>query len=350
MLRTALVMIALSLGLSACASSRYYVQAAAGQWQVLRARQDLGELIARADTEPKLQQRLQRLAQARDWAVQALGLPDNGSYRSYVALPRDYVLWNVYATPELSLAPLQHCFPIAGCVAYQGWYHESAARAHAQALATQGYDVDVGGVPAYSTLGWFDDPVMSPMLRWDDATLIETLFHELAHQKLYVPGDTAFNESFAEFVGEEGLRQYRRQHPELPGNTQREQHRREFTQQVLARRNQLAALYASSLSEPMQRVLKAETLLGLQRDYEQRRDGDWQGERRYDAWFAQAPLNNARLLPFGLYDAGVPAFAALYAQSGSDWPRFYAQAAQLARLPAAQRAQALQALVAPAAP
>lgn len=338
-------MITLSLGLGGCASAGYYAQAVAGQWQVLRERQDLSTLIASPDTGPRLKQRLQAVLEARDWAVQALDLPDNGSYRRYVDLHRDYVVWNVYATPELSLSPLQHCFPIAGCVAYQGWYHESAARAQAQTLAAQGYDVDVGGAPAYSTLGWFDDPVMSPMLRWDDATLIETLFHELAHQKLYLPGDTAFNESFAEFVGQEGLRQYRRLHPDLPGKASLERRRREFTQRVLARRAQLATLYASTLSEPLQRVLKAETLQGLQRDYQQLREGDWQGQGSYDAWFAEAPLNNARLLPFGLYDAGVPAFAALYAQSDGDWPRFYARAAQLARLPAVQRRQALHGLV-----
>lgn len=339
-------MITLSLGLGGCASAAYYAQAVAGQWQVLRDRQDLATLIASPDTGPRLRQRLQAVLEARDWVVQALDLPDNGSYRRYVDLHRDYVVWNVYATPELSLSPLQHCFPVAGCVAYQGWYQEPAARAQARALAAQGYDVALGGVPAYSTLGWFDDPLMSPMLRWDDATLIETLIHELAHQKLYVPGDTAFNESFAEFVGQEGLRQYRRLHPDLPGNASLERRRREFTQRVLARRAQLATLYASALSEPLQRVLKAETLQGLQRDYQQLREGDWQGQGPYDAWFAEAPLNNARLLPFGLYDAGVPAFAALYAQSGGEWPRFYARAAQLARLPAAQRAQALRQLAA----
>lgn len=351
MRRLPLVILALCAACCAgCGTLGYYAQAVSGQIALLRARAPIAELLADPATDPKLRARLQAVRDARDWAVGALQLPDNGSYRSYVELHRDYVLWNVFATPEFSLAAVEHCFPVAGCVGYQGYYDEKAAQARAAALAKQGFDVYVGGVPAYSTLGWFDDPVLSTMLRWDDATLIATLFHELAHQKLYVKHDTRFNESFAEFVGEEGLREYLVLHPELarPGEDARRARRERFTQLVLDCRERLAALYREPLDAATMRQRKAAIFAALRRDYEALRDGEWQGAGGYEGFFSGAPLNNARLLPFGLYDAERPAFAALLAENGGDWGRFYAAAARLAKLDAAARRQALQRLLASA--
>ncbi|NGY04578.1 aminopeptidase [Solimonas terrae] len=336
----------LALLLGGCGTLDYYAQAVSGEIAVLRARQPIGELLADPTTPPELKARLALIRDARDWAVTALDLPDNGSYRSYADIQRPYVVWNVFATGEFSTEPVQHCFPVAGCVGYQGWYSEAAARASAAALAKQGDDVYVGGVPAYSTLGWFDDPVLSTMLRWDDASLIATLFHELAHQKLYVKHDTRFNESFAEFVGEQGLREYQAQHP-LPQAVDLDARRarsEQFTTLLLSVRARLAALYRQPLTADAMRARKLAVFDELRTEYAQLRAQDWGGKGWYDGFFEAAPLNNARLLPFGLYDDDLPAFATLFADAGGDWRRFFDAAARLAALPAARRAEQVQKL------
>ncbi|MGH8447434.1 MAG: aminopeptidase [Solimonas sp.] len=348
--------LALTLGggfaLSACGTIGYYAQAVSGQIALLRAREPIAALVDDPATDPKLRARLQTVREARDWAVGALGLPDNGSYRSYVELHRPYVVWNVFATPEFSLDAVEHCFPVAGCVGYQGWYGEAAARQDAEGLKGKGYDIYVGGVPAYSTLGWFDDPVLSSMLRWDDSTLISTLFHELAHQKLYLKHDTRFNESFAEFVGEQGLRDYLVLHPQLgtADFDQRRQRREQFTALVLAMRERLAALYREPLAAEAMRVRKQEAFDDFQRQYAALRDGAWQGQGWYDGFFKSGALNNARLLPFGLYDADLPAFAALFDENGRDWMRFYAAATALSKLDRDARRAELVRLAAKSAP
>lgn len=324
--------------LSGCTRLRYYAQLAGGQWQLLHERRPIVEVLASPGTAPELKARLQQVVQARSWAVDALGLPDNGSYRNYADLGRPYVMWNVFATPELSLKPLEHCFLFAGCVAYQGYYERAQAEARAAELRDEGYDVYIGGVPAYSTLGWFDDPVLNTMMRWDHAQLVGTVFHELAHQKLYVQDDTRFNESYAAFVQQEGLRAYAAAHPELPRADEAAQQRRtQFVRLVLGLRQRLSALYAQPLDLETMRARKAGEFARLQADYERLRDVDWNGDRRYDAWFADMAPNNARLLPFGLYDEYEPAFAALFERSGRDWARFHVEAQQLAERPAAQR-------------
>lgn len=335
----------LLLALSACSKAAYYTQLAQGQMELLRARVPITELLAAADTGPALRARLRAVQHARRFASEVLALPDNDSYTDYAALPREFVVWNVFATPELSLTPVEHCFLLVGCLAYRGYFDEAAAQAQAEALRAQGLDVHVGGVAAYSTLGWFDDPVISTMLRWDDATLIGTLFHELAHQWLFVDGDTAFNESLASFVEQEGLRQYHAAHGGPPPDfAKRQQRQRQFTQLMLSARERLTALYASERSETEKRSGKAAEFARLRADYTALRDGEWSGWAGYEGWFASA-INNARLLPFGLYDEWVPAFAALYAQ-GDGWTDFYVAAEALAALPLAQRQQALRALLA----
>lgn len=333
---------AAALLLAGCSTLGYYAQAVSGQWRVLRAREPVAAAIADPATPSAVRAQLAAVQDARRWAVEVLRLPDNGSYRSYVALPRDYVVWNVLATPEFSLAPRQQCFLVVGCVAYQGYFDEAAAKVRAASFAARGDDTAVMGVPAYSTLGWFDDPVLSSMLGNDPATLVATVFHELAHQRLFIDDDTRFNESYAEFVASEGLRQYLLLHPGL-GGADREQrrHRREqFTQLVLATRAELEALYRQPMADELRRTRKAEVLRALRERYDALRDSEWQGEKIFDRWFDAAPLNNARLLPFGLYDQDLPAFARLYAEAGGDWSRFHSRARQLSRLkPDARRAE-----------
>ncbi|HSC85434.1 MAG TPA: aminopeptidase [Pseudomonas sp.] len=333
----------LGLLLSGCASLDYYAQLGRGQWQLLQAREPVSQVLADPQRDPELRRRLALAQQARDFASAQLHLPDNQSYRLYAELGRPYVVWNVFAAPELSLEPLTHCFPIAGCVAYRGYYQQGRARGAAALLRGEGWDTYVDGVEAYSTLGWFADPILSSMLRWNDQRLAATIFHELAHQQLYVADDSAFNESFASFVEQQGLRQWQssRGLPVQEGNRQREQ----FTALMLASRARLQALYASPRSDADKRAGKAAEFTRLRAEYRQLRDREWAGDRRYDAWI-NAPLNNAKLLPFGLYDQWVAAFAALFRQVGGNWPAFYARAAEIGALPAQERTRALTALAA----
>ena len=335
--------LAVVLLLSGCSTVNYYQQLALGQYELLQARQPVSQLLADPSTPEPLRQRLVLAQTARTFASAQLQLPDNPSYRAYADIQRPYVVWNLFATHELSLTAQLSCFPIAGCVAYRGYYHEADAVAAAQLLKQQGLDTYVAGVEAYSTLGWFDDPLLSSMLHWDDQRLAALIFHELAHQRLYVEDDTSFNESFASFVEQQGLRQWlaRRGEAELDG--QGRQQREQFIALIVASRERLSRLYASDLPAAAMRAGKQAEFARLRSDYHQLRDRHWAGKGRYDGWI-NAPLNNAKLLPFGLYEQWLPAFAALFAQCAADWSCFYRRAEQLAALPLSERHTALQAL------
>ncbi len=331
--------------LGGCTSVRYYTQAVRGQASLVVHRQPVARLLREPTTDPTLAVRLSLALQARQFASDALDLPNNRSYTRYVDLHRPYVVWNVFATPRFSVAPVRHCFPVAGCVAYRGWFHEASAEADAARLRRRGDDVWVGGVPAYSTLGWFADPILSSMLRWDDDELAGTIFHELAHQLLYVKGDTAFNESFATFVQREGLRQWRAHRGLSPSPADTQAMTAGFTRLVLDLRARLKVLYASGVDEEAMETGKQGEIAAFRVRYAHWRDSHWHGDTRYDAWVAK-PINNARLLPFGLYDQWEPAFAALFAQAGQRWPAFYQRVRRLAREPQEQRDARLQALLA----
>lgn len=334
-------MIAVSLLSSGCGSLRYYAQAAHGQGALVVHRRALDTVIADPATDARLAERLRLARQARTFASRHLALPDNRSYTSYVSLNRPFVVWNVFVTPRYSTQAIPQCFPIAGCVAYRGWFSQAAAKADAARWQARGDDVWVGGVPAYSTLGWFSDPILSSMLRWDDDELDGTIFHELAHQLIYIKGDTAFNESFASFVQEQGLREWRRSRG-LPAQAQQTRAMDdEFTRLVLELRARLAAVYASAGGEPVMEAAKQHEIAAFRVRYKQWRDRHWPSDHRHDAWVA-APINNARLLPFGLYEQWTPAFAALFAQSEHSWPAFYAQVRDLAREPKKRRDEALR--------
>ncbi|MBA6088376.1 aminopeptidase [Pseudomonas monteilii] len=339
-----LVPLLAALLLNGCSSVAYYGQLAEGQWQLLRARQPVAQVIADPATPPQLRSHLAHAEQARVFASQQLKLPDNRSYRVYADIGRPYVVWNVFATPELSLQPVTHCFPIAGCVAYRGYYQQGAARGAAALMRQDGLDVYVGGVEAYSTLGWFDDPILSSMVGWGDERLATLIFHELAHQRFYVQNDTEFNESFASFVEQEGTRQWRVARGLAAIGGDQGQQREQFIRLVLASRERLQAIYSGTLDEAHKRQAKRAEFERLRREYRQVRDGQWGGDKRYDAW-VYGPLNNAKLLPFGLYDQWVPAFEALFREVGGDWGRFYERVEQLGRLPITERKAALQGLM-----
>jgi predicted aminopeptidase len=333
----------LFLLLNGCASVSYYGQLASGQLQLLRAREPVSSVIADPGRDQQLRAHLTQSQKARTFASQHLHLPDNQSYRLYADIGRPFVVWNVFATPEFSLTPQNHCFPIAGCVAYRGYYSQSAARGEAALQRMQGMDVSIGGVEAYSTLGWFNDPIISSMMGWGDERLATLIFHELAHQRLYVKDDTEFNESFASFVEQEGTRQWRAFRGLAPDDGVQVQRREQFLQLILDTRRHLEWLYSLPLPTDQMRQRKAATFERLRGDYRLLRDSQWAGDNRYDAWI-NAPMNNARLLPFGLYDQRVPAFAVLFRQVGGDWLKFYAAAEQLGTLPVDKRKAALEVL------
>ncbi|MCU1718631.1 aminopeptidase [Pseudomonas sp. 5P_3.1_Bac2] len=334
-----------ALLLSACSTLDYYSQLARGQLQLLNARQPVSALLTDAHTAAPLKQRLALTQQARDFASSQLSLPDNRSYRLYADIKRPFVVWNVFATEEFSLEPQLHCFPIAGCVAYRGFYQQGRARGAAALLKQQGLDTYIGGVEAYSTLGWFDDPLLNTMLRWSDERVVAVIFHELAHQQFYLPGDTAFNESYATFVEREGLRQWRQAQGLPSPSDNSDQQREAFSQLVLATRARLTTVYAQPLSVAAKRRAKQAEFTRLRQQYQQLRDEQWGGNGRFDGWI-YSPLNNAKLLPFGLYDQWIPAFARLYDETQHSWPHFYQRVREIAQLAPAERQQLLAQLAA----
>jgi predicted aminopeptidase len=340
----ALTCIMMAAMLGACTNLRYYAHVAHGESALLLQRRSVSKVVADPSTDPKLAARLRLSQQARQFASDQLDLPRNRSYTYYVQLHRPYVVWNVYATPRFSVEAVPQCFPIAGCVAYRGWFDEQKARASAERLSAQGDDVYVGGVSAYSTLGWFADPILSSMLRWDDDELVGTIFHELAHQKIYLKGDTAFNESYAMFVEEEGLRAWHRSRGEPAGDDHTQAMDDGFTRLVLDLRERLKKLYASGADEEAMAQGKQREIDTFRARYATWRDQHWPNDHRYDKWVAQ-PINNATLLPFGLYDQWTPAFAALFKQAGGQWPAFYARVRALAKESKAQRESTLRALL-----
>jgi predicted aminopeptidase len=319
----------------------YLTQAASGQWRLMRARRPIEQVIADPASSEDLKARLRIVQDARDFAVSELALPDNRSYRSYSDLKRPYVVWNVVAAPEFSVEPQRWCFPFTGCLSYRGYFRERDARRMAAALAARGNDVMVGGVTAYSTLGHFSDPVLNTMLRYGDLALVSTIFHELAHQLIYVRGDSEFNESFAVSVEQEGLRRWlaaRGRSLELQDYLALH-HSEQLIVDVFADgRRRLAALYATSPAPPLgelrarkQELLAAtgEQVLAVERHFKVRTG--------YDQWISDG-LNNAHLASVGTYFDCVPGFDRLLAANGGNLPEFYAAVRKMTADAAARRA------------
>ncbi len=336
--RTAGALLLMSVWSFSGCSAGYLMQAAHGQWQLLRARQPIDRLIAAPDTDAALKRRLELVHEAREFATRELALPDNQSYRSYSALGRPYVVWNVVAAPQFSITPLHWCFPITGCIAYRGYFREADAQRYAERLRQRGNDTLVAGVSAYSTLGRFADPVLDTMLRYGDLELVGTIFHELAHQLVYVKNDTEFNESFAMSVERAGVERWLAAHDrrnELGDYQLRQQQQAQIVNLLAAGRVRLAALYREPLApEPM--LLRKQQLLTATtqsvRDYTSA-----QGLRSgYDAWL-DAGLNNAHLASVATYYDCVPGFEQLLARHGGDFTAYYTAVRALARGPVAGR-------------
>jgi predicted aminopeptidase len=328
-----------------CSTLGYYAQSIHGHFEVLKAARPIEEVVADPAVAEALKQRLQRAEQMRNFASSDLGLPDNPSYRSYADLKRPYVVWNVFATPELSLELKQWCYPVVGCAGYRGYFERAAADRAAEQLRAEGYEVNVSGVPAYSTLGWFSDPLLNTFIGGTEGQLAALVFHELAHQVVFVGGDTTFNESFATAVEREGVRRWLAAHGDEStrrGYAEFAERRSQFVGLLLQYRRQLDELYRGDASIDDKRVRKRQLFAALKADYSDLKTG-WGGYTGYDRYFAQE-LTNAHLAAVGAYNDLVPAFDGLLAQAGGDLSRFYAEVARLAALPLAQRESELRGL------
>jgi predicted aminopeptidase len=322
-------------------SGCYLLQAAGGQASVTARSEPIERVLADPRTPAATRARLELAQRVRAYAVDELGLPDGRSYRRYADLGRRYAVWNVVAAPEFSVEPRRWCFPVAGCVAYRGYFAESQARAFARRLARRGDDVTVGGVATYSTLGRLSDPLLNTMLGWDEARYAATIFHELAHERLYVPGDSEFSEAFASVVEQEALRRWLLARGDGAGlERQRAAVAREaqFAALLRSARQRLQGLYASGADAATLRIDKQREFGRLKFEYTQLR-ARWGGYAGYDGWFGRT-LNNAHLAAVATYHDCVPGLRRELAAAGS-LPAFYARAAELAALPPEQRRMAV---------
>ncbi|MDX1497218.1 MAG: aminopeptidase [Salinisphaeraceae bacterium] len=322
----------------------YYKQGVLGQMELMHKREPITEVLQDEATSAALAARLEQVLAYRRFALQTLHLPDNGSYMHYVDLQRPYVVWNVFATPEFSLRPVQSCFPVVGCLSYRGYFDPEDAKQAADELDAKGHDVYVGGVAAYSTLGWFADPVLSSMMRWDELRLAQLIFHELAHQQLYADDDSDFNEAFATAVSVIGIRRWLDAHGSTEQRLAWQQYRqrqKDFLALVRPTAERLKKLYAVQGDAQAMREAKAEVFADLRRDYRQLRDGRWQGYDGYNHWFET--VNNARIAAVATYHDWVPGFLRHYERLGEDIDAFYAACAEVASQPAAARREWLQA-------
>src|SRR5215469_4532131 len=337
-LRLALAAVLIA-ALSGCSSTMYLLQAAGGEWHVMHARKPIVQVIDDPQTPQPLILELAEVREARDFASRVLKLPDNQSYRTYVKIDRPYVVWNVVAAPELSVQPKQWCFPIAGCVAYRGYFSEDRARAFAAGLEQQGYDVVIEGVPAYSTLGKLPDPVMSTMMRYGSDELAAMIFHELAHQLLYVQNDSRFDEAFAVTVEQEGLKrwlEYKGQAARIEVLQKQRADDGQFIVLLRHARDRLTQLYASNGSRQAKLRGKRQIFADLAADIHALERQLAVRAPLYDEWIA-AGLNNAELASVDTYYDCVPGFERLLQRESGDLQRFYDAARKLAREPMATR-------------
>jgi len=326
--------------LQGCGQLAYYTQSIGGQLEIWDKQRPVDEVI-NTTADATLKAQLQLSQQIRDFASAELGLPDNNSYRKYADLGRDYVLWNVFAAPEFSTEALTSCFLIVGCISYQGYFHKEEAQARRDSLRAIGFDEDMGGVSAYSTIGYFNDPLLNTFIDYPETALAALLFHELAHQVVYIEDDTVFNESFATAVQNAGTRRwlYVRNKPGLfQQYTLNQQRDAQVIQLILAYRKKLQQMYdRPDLNDKHKRARKQTLFAELKQAYH-RLKAPWGEYRRYDGFFSK-PLNNASLVPIGTYYDKVPAFEKLLQNLNGDLTAFYKEVKRIGDLPPTQREQ-----------
>ena len=329
--------------LQGCANFSYYTRSINGQLRLDASKKPIEKVIKDPKTTPELRARLETARDIRQYAVERLSLPDNASYRNYVDTGRDYVSWAVFAAPELSLQFKTWCFPIFGCVPYRGYFSPEAAAKFARSLREQGWDVYVGGIPAYSTLGWFDDPILNTMLGYSEIYLAELLFHELSHQQLYVRNDSEFNEAFAVAVEKSGARAWVLEHGGPDALKRYEvalKRNQDFLALLRETRQQLHTIYTSTADDAQKRAEKAAAIDDLRARYQTVKTRNWGGYSGYDQWFEQ-PINNAKLAALAVYNDLTPAFARLLELCNDDHKRFYRAAEKIGKLDREKRRLAL---------
>jgi predicted aminopeptidase len=327
-------LLAACLGLQGC----YVSQAARGQMQILNAREPISRVLEDPAAPADLKQRLESVREAREFASRELGLPNNKSYTSYADLKREYVVWSVVATPEFSVEPREWCFPFVGCVQYRGYFSERKAEEFAARLRRAGFEAIVNGVPAYSTLGKFNDPILSTMMTYGDDELASIMFHELSHQLVYVPDDTSFNEAFAVAVEQEGLARWLKVHgreADLERHLQRRQREAQGMRIISSYRGRLATLYAGAFAPAQMRQRKAELFAGLVAELRALAASHGVSSKLAEE-LAVAP-SNARLASIATYYECVPGFQRVLAREQHDLPKFYAAVNDLAKLPKSER-------------
>nr|CRH08186.1 Protein of unknown function [Candidatus Magnetococcus massalia] len=333
-----------TLLLTGCIAPGYYLHMAAGQWQVMLSREPVDEVLADPEQPLQLKGALTRSQQMRQFAIAQLKLPDGDSYQHYATIDRPYVQWAVSATERFSLQPKRWCFPVVGCLAYRGFFSQQRAEAFAQSLREQGLDVALHPVPAYSSLGWWGDPLLSTTIHWPEADLARLIFHEMAHEKLYLPGDTDFNESYAEAVAQLGVAQWLSQggkEEKLNRFAAQKKRRKAFRSLIFKLRDQLQILYTKPLKEAEMARQKLDLYVQFQHRYYQLRQS-WQGGGHYDHWVFAKDLNNAKISMLSHYTRWVPSFKRLFAKSHGDWSTFHHAAETLSHESAPERQTALE--------
>lgn len=328
--------------ISGCSSAGYYAQSVKGQMEIWQESQPISSVLEDPGVAEQVKAKLELALEIRRFAVEELHLPDNKSYTKFVDLERPYMVWSVYAAPELSLEPLEWCFLIVGCVNYRGYFEKQSAQDFAKRVSEQGYDVYVGGVPAYSTLGWFDDPVPNTVLQYSAAEFAGLIFHELAHQVAFAKGDTIFNESFATTVERIGVERWLMASDDAPKIARyhlRKQRDEKVVELILDYRARMDQAYSANTSDMKKRRTKQQLIADLKDAYAET-TRQWQGYSGYKYWFEQ-PINNAKLVSIATYNDLIPAFEKLLEKHGGDLESFYESVAELADQPKSLRRQAL---------
>ena len=332
----------LPLFIGGCSNFTYYVDTINGHHELLEKSRPIDSVIS-GDISEDLKKKLVTFQKARLFAIQELLLPDNNSYKSYADIGRPYATWNVIATPEYSIEPKKWCFLIVGCLNYRGYFSKQQAEAFAKQLKTEGYDTYVAGARAYSTLGWFDDPLLNTMMFKSEASRVGILFHELAHQKMYVEDDSSFNEAFATVIEQEGTRRWFKatgKDDELKEYILSIKRNNEFNLLLRKTRDSLIALYNSTVPDEIKRAKKADIFSQLKQDY-QKLKKQWQGYNTYDKWMSQ-DLNNAHLAIAATYNEFVPVFKKLLIENKNDLKEFYNRVSDLSAMSKNERSNRIK--------